>query len=120
MFYILAIEVELWFHHFFEHGIGIYMQWCRASQQPECGYETYKPETVVAMQMGYEYVVYEREMNVVAAELQLCAFAAVNHELLVAYSYHLRTCIVACGRQCRPTPQYMYLKCLHCSFVLCR
>jgi hypothetical protein len=59
VFDVLAVEIELWLHHFFEHGIGIYMQWCRASQQPECGYETYKPKAVVAMQMGYEYVVYE-------------------------------------------------------------
>jgi hypothetical protein len=44
---------------------------------------------MVAMKMGYEYVVYEREMHMPFAQLQLCAFAAVYHELFVANSDNL-------------------------------
>ena len=38
---------------------------------------------MVAVQVRYEDVVYEREVYVISAQLHLCALAAVNHELLV-------------------------------------
>ena len=69
--------------------MGIYVEWCGAPQQTECRYEANEPETVVAVQVRYEYVVYEREMNVVAAQLQLCTFATVYHKEFVACSYNL-------------------------------
>ena len=55
----------------------------------------------------------EREMDVVPAQLYLCAFAAVNHELLVANLDYLCAGIVSCGWQCRTATKYMYLEILH-------
>ena len=84
-----AKEVELLFHQFAQHLVGIYVKWGSATKQPECGNHSYEPEAVVAVQVRYEYVVYEREMYVIPAQLQLCAFAAVNHKLLIANLYDL-------------------------------
>ena len=87
--YAITKELNLWFHKFFEFAVGIYMQRSRTSKQTKCRYQSYKPETVVAMQVRYEYVIYEREVYVLSAQLSLCSFTAVNHELLVPNAYDL-------------------------------
>ena len=68
---------------------------------------------MVTMQVRYEYVVNEREMDVIPAQLYLCTLAAVNHELLVANPYYLRTGTVSCSWQSRTATHYMYLEILH-------
>ena len=108
-----AEELYLWLHQLFEMRVGIYVERCGASKHTESGYEANEPETVVAVQVRYEDVVDEREVYVATAQLHLCALAAVHHKLLVAYLYNLRTCIVACCRQCRAAAQYMYLEWFH-------
>ena len=63
-------------------------------------------------------MVYEREVYMAATKLQLCSLATVYHKLFVANLYYLRTGIMACGRQCRPAPQYVYFKLFHRCLVL--
>jgi hypothetical protein len=99
----LAEEVYLRLHHLFEIMVGIYMQWGSAPKQCECRYQANEPETVVTMQVRNEDVVDEREVYVITAQLQLRAFAAVNHELLVPNFYNLCRGIVSCCGQCRTT-----------------
>ena len=70
---------------------------------------------MVAVQVRYEDVVYEREVYVISAQLHLCALAAVNHELLVPNLHNLCTRIVSCCRQCRTAAQYVYLEWFHSS-----
>jgi hypothetical protein len=79
------------------------MQWGSAPKQCECRYQANEPETVVAMQVRNENVVDEREVYVLFAQLQLRAFAAVNHELLVPNFHNLCRGIVSCCGQCRTT-----------------
>ena len=59
---------------------------------------------MVAVEVRYEYVVYEREVYVVLAQLYLRSLTTVNHKLLVANLHYLRTGIVTCGGQRRTTP----------------
>jgi hypothetical protein len=92
----LAEEVYLRLHHLFEIMVGIYMQWGSAPKQCECRYQANEPEAVVAMQVRNEDVVDEREVYVLFTQLQLRAFAAVNHELLVPDLYYLCSGIVSC------------------------
>ena len=68
---------------------------------------------MVAVKMGDEDVVDEREMYVSSAQLQLCAFATIYHKEFVANSDNLWTCIVAGGRQCWTTTQYVYFERFH-------
>ena len=65
------------------------MKWSGTSEESECGDESYEPETVVAVKMGDEDVVDEREMYVSSAQLQLCAFATIYHKEFVANSDNL-------------------------------
>ena len=65
------------------------MEWGGAPEESECGDESCEPETVVAVKMGDEDVVDEREMYVSSAQLQLCAFATIYHEEFVANSDNL-------------------------------
>ena len=108
-----AEEVNLWLHQCLQCVVGIYVQWCGAPQQPECRYESHQPEAMVAMQVRNEDVVYEREMYVSAAELQLCTFATIYHELFVPDFYNLGTWVVSCCWQGRTTAQYMYFERFH-------
>jgi hypothetical protein len=108
-----AEEVYLWLHQCLQCIVGIDVQRCGAPQQPECRYESHQPETMVAMQVRNEDVVYEREMYVSSAQLQLCAFSTVYHEQFVPDFYNLGTWVVSCCRQGRATAQYMYFERFH-------
>ena len=81
--------VYLWLQYLLQLAVSVNVQWGSASQQSESRYQSYQSETMVAMQVRNEYVVYEREVYMPFSQLQLRSFAAIYHELFVAYSHYL-------------------------------
>ena len=65
------------------------------------------------MQMADKDVPQTVHLEAHAGKLHLCAFAAVNHEKVVAEIDYLRARMMPESRFCRCTPQYRYLKFIH-------
>ena len=70
-----------------------------------CRQQPWQSEKVVAVYVGDEYIPQFCVGYSVAAHLQLCAFAAVDHEQTVVERQHLRTWQVTQGRSCRPASE---------------
>ena len=63
----LSEELYLRLHQLLEMWVGIYVEWGGTSKHTECGYQADESETVVSVQVRYEYVVDEREVYVATA-----------------------------------------------------
>ena len=70
-------------------------------------------ETMVSMKMTQKDMPQSRKLQSHATKLYLSPFSAINHKQIVANIQNLRTRIVTCGGQSRPTPQNIYLKLSH-------
>lgn len=56
------------------------MQVLFTAQENECGDKADEPKDVIAVRMGYKYVVYPREPNFILPHLRLGSFSAVDQK----------------------------------------
>ena len=96
-----------------QFGRCIHVKRTCSAQHAEGRNEPYQPEAVIAMQVRDENGLYFGKAYARTAELNLCAFAAVNHEKLAPYLNNLRRGIVSGCGQCAATTQNMNTKRFH-------
>ena len=101
----LAEKLQLRFQQTLQVGMGMDVEVGRAFQHAERGNQSHEPEAMVAVEVRDEDVVQPAELQLGAAELHLCAFAAVNHEQFLADVEHLRGGLMAGSGQGRTASQ---------------
>ena len=76
---------------FFGVGMGVNVEIGRSSQKSQSRNQPRQSETVIAVQVRNENAVEFLKIQLHRAELELCAFPAINHIKFIAQVNNLRT-----------------------------
>ena len=103
----LTAEIDLLYQQPFYYRHGVYAQLRRPAEHSERWDKSHQSEEVVAVQVRNEDVVQTVDMHILPPQMELGAFAAVNHKLLASLCKYLRGLVVLLGGACRAASDNM-------------